>query len=265
MRSTDFFAEHPVFTHGEYLAARAGRGATRRTSDNLLGQHLAAGNIVRIRRGLYASVPRGVDPTQASVDPYLVATKVEPDAVVAFHAALQFHGKAYSLWNRFHYLTSKRAVRFAYRDLEFVPVRVPADLRALPEYGGGILERRHGGGVVRVTTLERTLADVLDAPDKAGGWEEVWRSLEMIEFFDLDAVFAYVDKRSAMTAARVGFFLEQHREQMMVEEQHLERLAELSPAQPRYLDGRREEGKLISRWNIIVPERVLQRTWQEDG
>jgi hypothetical protein len=33
------------------------------------------------------------------------------DAVVAFYAALQFHGKAYSTWNRFHYLTRKRAGR----------------------------------------------------------------------------------------------------------------------------------------------------------
>ncbi len=33
--------------------------------------------------------------------------------------------------------------------------------------------------------------DVLDRPDLGGGWEEIWRSLEMVEFFDLDVVIKY--------------------------------------------------------------------------
>jgi hypothetical protein len=75
---------------------------------------------------------------------------------------------------------------------------------------------------VRATTLERTLVDVLDAPRHGGGWEEIWRSLESVVFFDLDTVADYALKlRSATTAARVGFYLEQHREALMVEEKHL--------------------------------------------
>src|SRR3970040_2338540 len=47
----------------------------------------------------------------------------------------------------------------------------------------------------------------------------------MVEFFDLDAVASYAVKLgSALTAARVGFFLEQHREALMVEDKHLEPL-----------------------------------------
>jgi predicted transcriptional regulator of viral defense system len=264
MRSADFFETHPLFTHEEFVEARAPRGAATRTSDNLLAKHLVAGHIIRVRRGLYAVVPRGVDPEQTPVDPYLVATKLASDAVVAYHAALQFHGKSYSLWRRFHYLTRRRARRFSFQDMEFVPVQVPAAVRALSEFGGGVVEKRHAGSVVVVTTLERALVDVLDAPDKAGGWEEIWRSLEMVEFFDLDAVVEHAVKRgSALAAARVGFFLEQHHEELMVEERYLDRLCELVPAQPRYLDARREPGQLVSRWNLIVPERVLKRTWQE--
>lgn len=265
MRSTDFFEAHPLFTHGEFLAARAPRGATTRTSDNLLAKHLAAGNIVRVRRGLYASVPRGIEPSlRVPVDPYLVATNLTSDAVVGYHAALQFHGKAYSLWNRFHYLTRNRVRRFSFQDMEFVPVQVPVDLRDLPGFGGDVIITRHAGGVVRVTSLERTLVDVLDAPEKAGGWEEVWRSLEMVEFFDLDAVIDYATiLESALTAARVGFYLEQHREELMVEDQHLDQLREFSPCQVRYFDSRRQPGTLVSKWNLIVPERILKRTWQE--
>ncbi len=266
-QAAGFFARNPVFTHAEFLSAHgAGGRRSAHTANNILAHHLAAGHLVRVRRGLYATVPRTVEPEAAAVDPYLVASKLTADAVVAYHAALQFHGKAYSVSNRFTYLTRRRARSFRYRQAEFVPVQLPAALRKLrlPDSGGGIREQRHAGGLARVTTLERTLVDVLDAPEYGGGWEEIWRSLESVEFFDLDAVIAYALKLgSALTVARVGFFLEQHRETLMVEEHHLEALRAHVPGQPRYLDRRREPGKLVSRWNLVVPEHVLSRAWAE--
>ena len=129
---------------------------------------------------------------------------------------------------------------------------------------GGVVAHRHAGGVVRATTLERTLVDVLDKPDKAGGWEEVWRSLEMVEFFDLDPVADYALKLgSALTVARVGFYLEQHRDALMVEDDHLEALRPHAPARPLYFDSKRETGRLVSGWNVIVPQRILERSWEE--
>jgi predicted transcriptional regulator of viral defense system len=125
---------------------------------------------------------------------------------------------------------------------------------------------RHAGGEVRVTTLERTLVDVLSAPDKAGGWEEVWRSLEMVEFFDLDAVLSFVRRcDSAVTAARVGFFLEQHRQALMVEDRHLKAFRKLAPGAPRYMSPSRESGKLVPAWNLVVPKYLLDRQWEEPG
>jgi len=70
---------------------------------------------------------------------------------------------------------------------------------------------------------------------------------------------------SALTAARVGFFLEQHREPLMVEDSHLDALRALAPSQPRYLDSKRESGKLVPGWNLVVPEKILNCTWAEVG
>jgi predicted transcriptional regulator of viral defense system len=265
MKPVDFFANHLVFRHGEFVAAHMKSGKrSPQTSASVLKQHVSAGNLLHVRRGVYATVPRGASAKTFQVDPYLLATKLTEDAVVAYHAALQFHGKAYSVWHRFHFLTCARVRTFSFRDLTFVPVQAPAAVRSLRDLGGGIQEKSHAGGLARVATLERTLVDVLDAPSRAGGWEEVWRSLEMVEFFDLDAVINYTTKlRSALMAARVGFFLEQHREQLMVEDQHLKALRKLAPSQPRYLDAKRETGKLVSGWNLVVPERILTRAWEE--
>jgi len=264
MRTVDYFEINPVFGHSEFVAAHTADGRSEFTSNNLLARHLASGRLIRVRRGLYAVVPRGVDPDKAPVDPYLLASRLAGDAVVAYHAALQFHGKTYSIWRRFHYLTAKRARLFSFRGMEFIPVRVPVTVRSLPQWGGGKTEAPHAGGQARVTTLERTLVDVLDKPDKCGGWEEIWRSLEMVEFFDLDVVIAYaITLGSSLTIARLGFFLEQRRESLMVDDSHLDALRLQAPRQPRYLDGARVSGRLVPRWNLIVPESILDRRWEE--
>jgi predicted transcriptional regulator of viral defense system len=267
MKPTDFFQNHPVFRHEEFVEAHSGSGSrSTLTSQAVLRQHVAAGNLIHVRRGVYAVATGGLPPERASVNPYLLATQLTEDAVVAFHAALQFHGKAYSIWRRFHYITRHRVRPFSFRDSEFVPVLASAKLRSSPDLGGAVVENSHAGGRVRVTTLERALVDLLDHPSKGGGWEEIWRSLEMVEFFDLDAVTEYALRiGSALTVARVGFFLEQHREALMVEDHYLEALRKRAPSQAAYLDPAREPGRLVQGWNLVVPEEVLNRSWEENG
>lgn len=262
-KPTDFFQRHPVFRREEFVAMHSGGGRrSKQTSASVLRQHVTAGNLINVRRGVYATVPRGTSADEAAVDPYLLASHLRPDAVVAYHAALQFHGRAYSVWSRFHFLTGSRAHRFSFRGAEFVPVHA----RSSSLLDLGVVDQTHAGGAVRVTTLERTLVDVLDAPRRSGGWEEIWRSLEMVEFFDLDAVVHHaLNAGSALTAARVGFFLEQHSETLMVEDRYLDALRAHVPTQPLYLDRKREPGKLVRNWNLVVPERVLERAWGEVG
>lgn len=261
MRATDFFYQHNVFTRDEFVDARRRAGKTgERTADSLLRNHVAGGDIKRIRRGVYASVRSGT----AQLDPYVLATKLAPDAVVAYHAALEFFGKAYSVWFRYLVVTATGMKPFRFEGREFVPVKPPKSLRRFKDLGGHIREEPHAGGVVRVTSLERTLVDVLDRPDLGGGWEEIWRSLESVEFFDISAVTSYALKLgSAITIARTGFFLEQHSEALSVTDEHLRALRAHAPSQPRYFDERRERGSLVKGWNLIVPTRILQRSWEE--
>ena len=265
MSSLDFFAAHPVFTQAEYVAARAGEvGGSPRTAESLLVRHGGTGRILHVRRGLYATVPPGAAAETFRPDPYLVATKLAADAALAFHAALQFRGKTYSVWHRYAVLARTGLRPLQFRGDEFVGVKPPRVLAGLSGRDAGVVTEPHAGGVVRVTSYARTLVDLFDRPDLGGGWEEVWRSLEMVEFFDLDDVVAHALLRaSALVAARVGFFLEQHRDSLFVEERHLVPLREKSPRQPRYLDRAREPGRLVKPWNLIVPARVLERRWAE--
>jgi hypothetical protein len=86
-----------------------------------------------------------------------------------------------------------------------------------------------------------------------------------VEFFDLDRVVDYaLLLDNATTAAKVGFFVDRHRDSLMAEDRHLEALRALRPRQPHYLNrSKRKSGHLISAWNLVVPKEVMERAWGE--
>ncbi len=264
MKVQDFFRKHPVFRHEMFAAfLEAGGPRSPKTREALLAYHVNAGHLLRIRRGLYAVVPEGISPGSHQVDPYLLGAHMTDDAVLAYHSALQFHGKAYSVHRRFPYLSRHPRRPFKFRGQEFTATVFAKALRADQAELFEVESHRHAGGQVRVTNLERTMVDVLVRPDLSGGWEEVWRSLESVEYFNLDRVTDYVLMlRSATAVAKVGFFLEQHREALMVDETRLRVLRKHIPKQPCYLDrSRRRSGRLVSSWRLVVPPAVIERSW----
>jgi predicted transcriptional regulator of viral defense system len=267
MSIQDFFATRPVFTHEEFagfLEAEELRSA--RATESTLAYYTKTGRILRVRRELYVSVPPGVKPDTCPVDPYLLTAKITDDAVLSYHTALEFHGKAYSVHNKFWYLTKQHLARpLKLKGYDFHRVSYPKALlsKSMEAFGVDALER--SGLNVRVTSLERTLVDLLDKPKYGGGWEEIWRSLESVEFFDLDKVIEYsLMLENATTAAKVGFFLEQRRNALMVEEKHLDILRKHLPKSPHYMERKsKKPGRYVAGRNLIVPVDVLERTWQE--
>lgn len=267
MRVEEFLRAHPVFTSDEFAQFLCARGSLNESTHNsLLHHHLRQGRVVRVRRGLYATLPPGTSPEAFSPDPFLVAAKFAPDAVLGYHTALEFHGRAYSVHTRYTFLTATAVRELTYRDVTFRPVLFPKALRAQREERYAVNEVDRGGVTVRVTSLERTLVDVLDRPDLAGGWEEAWRSLESVEFFDLAVVVKYaLLLDNATTAAKVGFYLEQHRESLMADEGHLRALRARRPKEPHYAQrAHAGANRFLPEWNLVVPVEVIDRSWEAE-
>ena len=266
MKHEEFFRKHPVFTGKEmadYLSSYGEVGS--RTKEALLAYYRKTGSVVSVRRGMYAVIPPGANSASYSVDPFLVAAKLTKDAVLSCHTALEFHGYAYSVQEHFIYTASRPLNPLTFRTNVFRGVRFPESLRRTNQENFGVVKMDRSGLEVRVTSLERTMVDVLSRPDLSGGWEEIWRSLESVEFFDLDKVVEYaLLLGNATTVAKVGFFLEQHRVPLMAEEKHLKPLHDLRPRQPHYLDrDKKKSGHLVSEWNLVMPREVFERTWAE--
>jgi predicted transcriptional regulator of viral defense system len=214
---------------------------------------------------LVCSHPSWGDPELYPVDPFLVAAKLTKDAILSYHTGLEIHGRAYSVREHLTYSAARPVSPVTFRSRIFRGVRFPQALCRAGKENFGVITVDRAGLKVRVTSLERTLVDVLGRPDLSGSWEEIWRSLESVEFFDLDRVVEYtLLLGNATTTAKVGFFLEQHRESLMVEDEHLKPLHDRRPRQPHYLDSsNRKSGKLVGDWNLMLPAALYERNWGE--
>ncbi len=264
-----FFAQRALFTTEEldcFLAEKRPEGAAvarlALTRKSLLSYHKKAGHVLMIRRGLYAIVPAHRTPAQQPVDSALIASRLTPDAVIAYHGALALHGLAHSLREEIVVLSEQSFVNpLRFRGTLYRAVPPPRELPTQDALTLGVTTWDRQGLSVRVTDLERTVVDCLDRLLLSGGWEEVWRSLESLDaYLNLELLLEYALKlRTATTAAKVGYFLSRQQERLRVPEEVLERLRAHRPKRAHYVLRDRTLGQVPGRarfvpeWNLMVP------------
>jgi len=252
--SAPFFSATPVFTRADYARA-VGRAPQEKTVTAMLAQHVKAGNIKRIARGLYASVPKHADPATWWVDRFLLASRLRPEAVIGYHSALELHGFACTA--EFDVQAIAPGEPGLFKTADFICRFV----RPAPPLGAqSVTTVDRLGQPVPVTTLERTVADLFDRPDLAGGAEELVNSLNLIGRLDADRLAGHVAANGNATAAgAAGWWLQTRREQLRVSEAALETIHHLAPRQNRYALGAvAGEGRVAPGWGVILPSAVVE-------
>jgi predicted transcriptional regulator of viral defense system len=117
---------------------------------------------------------------------------------------------------------------------------------------------------VKVTTLERTIADLFDRPDLAGGAEELFNSLDLVPRIDAPALARRLRALGNATAAgAAGWWLEQEKQRLGVSEAIVDELRRAAPKQTRYALGAGPgEGRAASGWNVILPAELVERRFE---
>ena len=257
--SAPFFSANPVFRRPEYAAA-VGRRPEDKVVTAMLAQHLQAGNIRRIARGVFASVPKHADAATWSVDRFLAASRLRLGGTIAYHSALELHGYAYTEGHDVQVIAEGEPGMFEAAGFACRFVRPPRGFA--PPDGVTAVDRL--GQEVRVTTIERTIVDLFDRYDLAGGAEELFNSLDLVVRVDASALVRYARALGKATAAgAVGFWLEREQERLGVPDAALKELRTLMPSQPRYVLGAKSgEGKTARDWNAILPVDVIERRFE---
>lgn len=257
--SAPFFSANPVFRRTEYAAA-VGRRPQDRVVTAMLAQHLRAGNIRRVARGVFASVPKHADAATWSVDRFLAASRLRHGGTIAYHSALELQGYAYTDGPHVQVVAQGEPGTFEAAGFTCRFVTPPRGF-APPD---GVMAVDRLGQEVGVTTIERTIADLFDRYDLAGGAEELFNSLDLVVRIDALALVRYVRALGRATAVgALGFWLEREQKHLGVPDAALEPLRRLKPAQPRYALGAKPgEGRTAVGWNVILPGHILERRFE---
>lgn len=258
--SAPFFSANPVFDRTEYAKA-VGREPDDKVVSAMLAQHVRAGSIRRLARGLYASVPRHADPETWSVDRFLAASRLRRGGVIAYHSAMELHGCGYTESVEVQVIAAGRPGVYEATDFTCRFVRPPEG--GLPANAVTLVDRL--GLDVRLTTLERTIVDVFDRYDLAGGAEELFNSLDLVARVDGEALVRHARMSgNAQGMAALGYWLEREQERLGVRGTVIDKLRALTPRQPGYaLGAKRGEGLMAKGWNVILPAHVIERRFED--
>ena len=254
----EFLVRHPVFSLETFRREGTRHGLSSTALAERVKYALERGRLKLLAKGLYAVVPRGSEKHRFAPDRFLVAAALSDDAVLAYHSALELLGFAHSVYRDVYYLTAKRRKDLRLPDGRVRALLPPKSLRERQASHYGVETRERLGVKVCVTGPARTLVDCFAAPRYAGGLEEVMESGRAIAMLDLEVLEKYLDLLGERRLfAVLGFFLEQQAHRLFVPPAFLERLERRRPVSKIYLDKHQRGGRLVRRWNLVVPERWL--------
>ena len=110
-----------------------------------------------------------LDPASMTVDPYLVAAKMTEDAVLAYHTALEFHGRANSVHWSLVYVSVSKSLPLTFQSHEFRGAPVPPPLLARGQEMFGVTGHNRSGVQLRVTDPGARGHAGGPSQDRAGG------------------------------------------------------------------------------------------------
>ena len=120
--------------------------------------------VVAVAPDVYAVVADGGTAEGFQPWPYLVAAKLAHDSVLTHRSAVEFWGHSYTLWFEVVYSAARPPPLVAYGRMRYRGVRFPDRLVASGTQHTEVVEEDYAGGKVRVATMERTLVDIMAAP-----------------------------------------------------------------------------------------------------
>ncbi len=258
MDTRTFLQTHRVFNLDDAVQILAPTGGRKATLERLK-YSAARGKLKKLARGVYASVPPGVEPAKFQPDRFLVAAALRPDAIFSHHSALELLGAAHSEWRLCTAYSDRRSQPFNLDGLELRFLSYPQSLVRHHAVNLGIRSIRRFDRELRVTGPERTLIDGFRRLDLVGGLAEFVESAAGFPVLELPLLFKLLDTfgQKGLWAA-VGWFLDTYRTTFYVRDGDLAVIDKHVPKAAQYLARDQRGGVLVRRWNLIVPDALVE-------
>lgn len=244
----------PLFTVDD-LRARYGRATSDRTIFNMLDRLKQQGRVRALTSGVYSGAL-----SSGPSNRYQVPGKLRPDAVIACHSALEFHGVANQVFQTVYYFAAHPRGDVTFDGLTYHCVSPPRQLERARHPDFGV---ETGPSKVQVTSRERAFIDCLMFLEYSGGADELDRSLTMFPSFNFETALAYLALlRRPWLYARLGYLMDRHAEKLFFSGKWRDAFLRKLPRGIAYLERKQPGGRWISTWNLMVPESLAPLTEQ---
>ncbi len=269
-RTTDFMVQNRIFTVEKFALHLGGQ---KSLAEYRVRYYLKQGRLKRLANGVYATVPVGVAPESYEPDAFLAAAAVRPDAVFAYHSALDLLGQGHSVWWTCTVCTARRRspVVVGRTTIKFLSHPQAAWPRTgeRPSRGeAGVpwtTEVSRGGRTLRATTPERTLVDGLRELSLVGGLDELVESMDGFATLNPDSlqeILRAYDNRRLWAA--VGWYLQRRLEDLFLDASILGGFQKHRPRTRVYLVPGQRGGVLARDWNLVVPAHLQKGVRGDD-
>ena len=257
MDTQTFLQTHRVFNLDEAVQALASAGGRSGTLERLK-YFVQRGKVKRLGRGVYASVPPGIELEKFRPDPYLSMIAFRPDALFSHHSALELLGAAHSEWGLCTAYTQRRRPPLDLSGVELRFLSNPVPLVRNDKINLGTRKVHRLDRELCLTGPERTLVEGFRQPSLAGGLSELVESAAGFPVLDFSLLLEVMESyREKVLWAAVGWFLETYRDTFYVDEGSLTAIESRRPKSPQYLQARQRGGVFIQRWNLVVPRLLV--------
>ena len=206
------------------------------------------GTIQKLKSGLYATInPLTQD---IYVNRFEIATALHNNSYVAYHSAIEYYGLANQAYSDVHMITPTQYSPVIIEGLEYQSYT--------SKYNDGIMDT-FINAPIKITDLERTVLDVIDRIDLAGGIEEVYTALGTISYLNEEKLLKYLKGfNKKLLYKKAGYLLSRLKPMYLTDNFYKECKRNISQRRDDICkDKRFEKYEYSEEWNIYAPINIL--------
>ena len=209
--------------------------------------------IERAKPGLFVRVPESVilDKQQYAEDAILIAAKATKKSFLSHYTALTIHGLSERYTTQVYITTTTHQRNIHYNNITIKYIQT------IPKKYFGTTIISYFNEQIQISDVERTIIDIVNKPQYAGGWTETINCLKNLDEIDYKKLMTYLKKYNNKTTARKIGYLIENLENISPSKHILKQIKDLSGSNELYFDTTKK-GMYNSTWNLIVPENITE-------
>lgn len=214
----------------------------------LLQRYLNKGYIKKAKRNLYVCVSLGN--RNSTANRFVIGSNINDSAYISHHSALEYYGFANQTFFEVFVASDKRFNQFEFEDITYRYVK--------SSINKGVVHAETNSKI-RITDLERTIIDCIKNIDLAGGTEELFQCLDMVNTLNNDRLCEYLEEYNLQFMyQKAGFIFERYKSEYGIKDELLASCLEKVSDSIRYFDNdtKEDKGTYLKKWQLIVPRNI---------